>query len=98
MSPYRERAIDIYERRRQGQQWKEIVAAFGVTRQRAQQIVMEHEEWLAGHRRARDEADRPPTRALRSSDPERRRMQRWWLERYSLDELLELGRMIGLTD
>jgi hypothetical protein len=23
------------------------------------------------------------------------RMRRWWLERYSIDELLELGRLVG---
>jgi hypothetical protein len=113
MSPYRERAIDIYERRLRGQHWTEIAAAFGVTRERAQQIVWEHEEWLAGHIRATDGAepggaiadtdalDMPPTRALyRASGGKRRRMQRWWLEESGLssDELLEISQMIGWTD
>jgi hypothetical protein len=114
MSPYRERAIDIYERRVRGQTWKDIAMVFGITCARAQQIVQEHEEWLAGHNRARKESehglepepiadklalDLPPTRAVdlspRLSSAERQRMQRWWLNRYSLEELLELGREIG---
>jgi hypothetical protein len=109
MSPYRERAIDIYERRLRGQHWTEIAAASGVTPGRARQIVWEHEEWLAGHIRATDKAeqpgdaiadvgalDLPPTRALhRSGDAKRRRMQRWWLERYSLEELREMAGAIA---
>jgi hypothetical protein len=112
MSPYRERAIDIYERRLRGQNWKDIATDFDVTHGRAQQIVREHEEWLAGHIRVRKAAgqpleaiaydlarDLPPTRALRElrkvSDAERLRMQRWWLHRYTLEELIELGHEIG---
>jgi hypothetical protein len=26
------------------------------------------------------------------------KLREWWLNRYSLDELLEIGRMIGWTD
>lgn len=112
MSPYREHAKGIYERRLRGQNWKEIAVACGVTHGRAQQIVREHEEWLAGHIRARRELgqpleatadelalDLPPTRDLhqpsKPNDTDRLRMQRWWLDRYTLDELLELGREIG---
>jgi hypothetical protein len=109
MSPYRERAMGIYERRLRGQNWTEITTAFAVTRERAQQIVWEHEEWLAGQVRAMRAAeqpleaiadeealDLPPIRALhRSSDAERCRMQRWWLERYSLDEIREMAAAIG---
>lgn len=112
MSPYRERASGICERRLRGQNWKEIALAVGVTSRRAQQIVHEHEEWLAGHIRARSELeqpreaianelalDLPSTPAVetsrRLSSAQRRRMQRWWLERYSMEELLELGREIG---
>jgi DNA-directed RNA polymerase sigma subunit (sigma70/sigma32) len=113
MSPYRERAIGIYDRRLQGESWKDIAAAFGVTCRRAQQIVREHEEWLAGHLHARNKTEQPleaildesaldlaPTWAVDtsrglSSAERRRRMQRWWLDRYTLEELLELGREIG---
>jgi hypothetical protein len=109
VSPYRERAIEIYERRRRGQHWTDIATAYGVTRERARQIVSEHEEWLAGHIRARDEAEQPRativdadaidlplTRArLSSSDAKRRRMQRWWLKRYSIEELREMADAIA---
>jgi hypothetical protein len=115
MSPYRERAIGIYERRLRGQTWKEITLIFGITVERAQQIVREHEEWLVGHSRAGKESeqllepiadevtvDLPPTRLVGQStdlsDAERRRrMRRWWLERYSREELLELAMMIWPT-
>jgi hypothetical protein len=48
--------------------------------------------------------ERPPQGSLlhrlpvRSADDEAvrlQRMRRWWLERYSLEELVELGREIG---
>jgi hypothetical protein len=114
MSPYRERAIGIYERRLRGESWKDIAVAFGVSCRRAQQIVREHEEWLAGHLRARNKTeqpleaiadesalDLPPTRALHQSGPfshpDRLRMQRWWLERYSLDELRDMAAAITQT-
>jgi len=59
MTPYRERAVAIYERRRRGENWKEIAAAVGVTRERAQQIAREHEQWLSGHIRAWQETGQP---------------------------------------